>query len=190
MTDPLSILDAKGVFEILVREHADMLTAYLRSLLGRDSSVDDIFQQTMLVAWRRLGDYDRSRPFGPWLRGIAQRLVLEHHRKRLSRPMSTDPQVLAELDTRFDDLSKLSGDTFRERVDRLRECLSKLPEATRHAIELVYARGLLIATAAESLGSGEEAVKKRVQRGRQLLAECLVSGTIEDVADGSERRTT
>ncbi|MBY0312041.1 MAG: sigma-70 family RNA polymerase sigma factor [Phycisphaerales bacterium] len=189
MTDPLPILDAKSVFEILVREHADMLTAYLRSLLGADPSVDDLFQQSMLVAWRRLGDYDRSRPFGPWLRGIAQRLVLEHHRKRLARPMSTDPQVLAELDTRFDELSRLSGDTFRERVDRLRECLSKLPDAMRHAIELVYARGLLIAAAAESLGAGEEAVKKRVQRGRQLLADCLISGTIDDAATTAEVRT-
>lgn len=189
MNDPLSIPDAKSVFEILVREHTDMLTAYLRSLLGADPSVDDLFQQAMLVAWRRLGDYDRTRPFGPWLRGIAQRLVLEHHRKRLSRPICTDPQVLAELDIRFDEVSKLSGDTFRERVERLRECLSKLPDAMRHAIELVYARGLMIAAAAESLGAGEEAVKKRVQRGRQLLADCLVSGTIDDAAASAERRT-
>lgn len=190
MSDQLPILDAKGVFEILVREHTDMLTAYLRSLLGADPSVDDLFQQSMLVAWRRLGDYDRSRPFGPWLRGIAQRLVLEHHRKRLARPMTTDPLVLIELDARFDQLSKLSGDTFRERVERLRDCLNKLPDAMRHAIELVYARGLLIAAAAESLGAGEEAVKKRVQRGRQLLAECLLSGTVDDVAVSTEARTS
>ena len=63
--------DARAVFDILVHEHADMLAAYLRTLLGRDSSLDDIFQETMLVAWRRLEDYDRSRPFAPWLRGIA-----------------------------------------------------------------------------------------------------------------------
>jgi RNA polymerase sigma factor (sigma-70 family) len=163
----------REVFEILVREHADMLSAYLRSLLGSDPSVDDLFQQAMLVAWRRLGDYDRTRPFGPWLRGIAQRLVLEHHRRGRSRAMSTDPLVLAELDTRYSEVASLPGDTFRERAERLVTCLGKLPEAMRQAIELVYARGLVMAAAASALDSSEEAVKKRVQRGRQLLAECI-----------------
>ena len=147
---------AREVFEILVREHADMLTAYLRSLIGADPAVDDLFQQSMLVAWRRLADYDRERPFGPWLRGIAQRLVLEHRRRSSGRPRVIDPLVLVELDRRFDELSAQPGDTFRERAERLTLCLSKLPDAMRHAIEMIYARGLLIAVAATALGSRSE----------------------------------
>ncbi|MFT3683959.1 MAG: sigma factor [Phycisphaerales bacterium] len=130
----------REVFEILAREHADMLTAYLRSLIGADPSVDDLFQQAMLVAWRRLGDYDRSRPFGPWLRGIAQRLVMEHYRKGKVRPATTDPTVLAELDVRFDQVNRAPGDTFRQRAERLTECMKKLPDAMRQALDLVYAR--------------------------------------------------
>jgi len=166
----------REVFEILAREHADMLTAYLRSLIGADPSVDDLFQQAMLVAWRRLGDYDRSRPFGPWLRGIAQRLVMEHFRKGKARPTTTDPAVLVELDTRYDRLNRAPGDTFRQRAERISECMAKLPDVMREALELVYARGLLIIAAAESMGASEEATKKRVQRGRQLLAECVRAG--------------
>src|SRR4030095_1216705 len=75
---------ARQVFEILVHEHADMLTAFLRSLVLDSSAIHDLFQETMLVAWRRLADYDRARPFGPWLRGIAGVLVMEHRRKRAS----------------------------------------------------------------------------------------------------------
>src|SRR2546423_13159072 len=99
-------IDAGAVFEILVREHADMLGAYLRTLVGADSSFDDLFQETMLVAWRRLPDYDRARPFAPWLRGIAQVLVMEHARKKRSRPVTTDPLVLVEIDRRFDLLAE------------------------------------------------------------------------------------
>lgn len=163
----------RQVFEILAREHADMLTAYLRSLVWSASSVDDLFQETMLVAWRRLADYDASMPFGPWLRGIAQRLVLEHHRKGRARPTTTDPAVLVELDRRYEDLSHAPGDTFRERADRIMNCLQRLPDHMRDAIEMVYVRGMLMAAVAQSLGSSEEAVKKRVQRGRQLLADCV-----------------
>lgn len=168
--------DARMVFEILVREHADMLEAYLRTLLGRDSSVDDIFQEAMLVAWRRLKDYDRTRPFAPWLRGIAQMLVLEHGRKSRARPLTTDPAVLVEIDRRFELLGRAPGDTFRDRADRLLQCITRLPEAMRQAIELVYARNLSLAAAASSVGASKDAVMKRVQRARQLLAECLGVG--------------
>ena len=47
------------------------------------------------------------------------------------------------------------------------------PEAMREAIEMVYARGLLLREIASSLGTAEETVKKRVQRARASLADCL-----------------
>lgn len=171
-------LPAHAVFEILVRQHADMLTAFLRTHVGRDdAAVDDLFQQAMLVAWRRLGDYDRSRPFAAWLRGIAHMLILEHARKRAARPACTDPAVLAELDLRFADVDRLPGDSYSDKLAALRACMERLPEAMREAVDLVYARGLLIASAAESVGATEEGMKKRVQRARQLLARCLLAGT-------------
>ena len=73
-------------FEILVREHADMLMAYLRALAWNDALVEDAFQEAIIVAWRRLPDFDRSRPFAPWLRGIARNTLLgiarKHQRRR------------------------------------------------------------------------------------------------------------
>jgi RNA polymerase sigma-70 factor (ECF subfamily) len=35
----------------------------------------------MLAACQTIDRFDRSRPFGPWLRGIAGKLVLAHRRK-------------------------------------------------------------------------------------------------------------
>ncbi len=60
-------------FEILMRENSRMLLSYLNCVVQDVASVDDLFQETMVVAWRRLGDCDLSVPFGPWLRGIATR---------------------------------------------------------------------------------------------------------------------
>lgn len=156
-----------------------MLTAYLRSLVHDPAVVDDLFQEAMLTAWRRLADYDRQRPFGPWLRGIATRLVLQHRRKAATRGVfNCDPAVLAALEQNFDELSRQPGDTFRDRADRLVDCLKRLPARLRETIELVYARDLMLRQIAESLDTTEEAVKKRVQRGRQLLAECIRSGEV------------
>lgn len=168
-----------SIFEILVREHAEMLTAYLRSVVWSSSAVDDLFQETMLVAWRRLGEYDRARPFGPWLRGIAHRLVMEHHRRGSVRPTTVDPGVLAELDRRYEALTNAPGDSFRDKAERILDCLKRLPEQMREAIEMVYARGMLMTTVAGLLNATEEAIKKRVQRGRQLLAGCVGTDEVE-----------
>ena len=168
----------RDVFEILAREHADMLTAYLRSLVWSPSSVDDIFQEAMLIAWRRLPDYDKTLPFGPWLRGIAQKLVLEQRRKDRAAATTVDPQVLAELDLRFDSLGRGTSDQFRGRAERLLGCLARLPAHMHDAVNMVYIRGMLMAAAANALDSTEEAVKKRIQRARQLLAECLRTGEV------------
>jgi RNA polymerase sigma-70 factor (ECF subfamily) len=174
--------NGRAVFEILVREHADMLMAYLRTLMGPDSSIDDVFQEVLLVAWRRLEECDRTQVFGAWLRGIAQVLVMEHCRKARRRPVVTAPEILVEIDRRFDDMTRQAGESFRERTERLLGCVGKLPEAMREALDLVYGRGLAIAAAAQSIGASEEGMKKRVQRARQLVAECLgISGESESV---------
>lgn len=164
---------APDVFEILIREHADMLCAFLRSLVRRPEVVDDLFQQTALVAWRRLGDYDRARPFGPWLRGIAARVAMAHRRKAAHDFVRCEPGVIEALGARLDEVNRLPGDTFAQRAAGIRGCLDQLPAGMRDAVEMAYERGMLLKQIAAALSSSEEAIKKRVQRARVLLADCL-----------------
>ena len=77
---------ARTAFEILARENSRMLMVYLRSLVRDEAAVDDLFQETMVIAWRRIDDFDRSRSFGKWIRGIAGKLVLAHFRKAGKNP--------------------------------------------------------------------------------------------------------
>ena len=63
----------KQVFEVLMRENADMLLAFLRASVRDKHAAEDIFQETMIVAWRRMDSFDRERSFAKWLRGIAKK---------------------------------------------------------------------------------------------------------------------
>lgn len=163
----------QDLFEILFLENADMLETYLRTLLRESVDLDDIFQETMLVAYRRLGEYDRNRPFGAWIRGIARILVLEHSRKQRSRTRTSDPHLLQQIEARFLSLEQRNGDTFRERTQSVLECVEKLPQSFKQSIELVYVRGLSISQASVAISTGQEAMKKRVQRARAMIAKCL-----------------
>jgi len=176
MTEPTTQpggLSGRQVFEILVREHADMLMAYLRSLVRSPDAAEDLFQETLLIAWRRLGDFDHSRPFGPWLRGIASNLVLNHRRKSARAVLCCEPEVLEAIDRHFDEIPRMAGDSFRDRVQVLAGCLDRLPDKLREVVDMTYARGMLLRQVAEALGAGEEAIKKRIQRAREALLECF-----------------
>lgn len=69
----------------------------------------------MLVAWKRLDDCDLSRPFGPWLRGIAHRLVLAHYRKQKRNPLPLSDEVLEIVDEHFENIHAHPGDTWDEK---------------------------------------------------------------------------
>ena len=49
---------SQRAFEILCRENTRMLMVYLRSFLRNEATVDDLFQETLIVAWRRLDRCD------------------------------------------------------------------------------------------------------------------------------------
>lgn len=166
-------MDAASLFEILVREHGDMLMVYLRSVLRDSAVVDDLFQETMLTAWRTIDRFDRSRPFGPWLRGIAGNLVIAWWRNSASLPRLCDAPTLAQIDERLSQTQRLCGDTLEEKLDALHGCLNDLPMIYRKAIEMRYREGLKPAEITSQLQLNAETVKKRLQRARTLLLECL-----------------
>lgn len=172
MPDPLPI-KANAVFEILVRENTDMLVTYLRAVVWNSAVVDDLFQETMLVAWRRLHEYDQTRPFGPWLRGIAARLVMDHARRAKRDLMVCDENVIEYLDRQVQHISQGSGDTWEEKIAALRDCIAALPEVNKQAIQLRYLEGQATDRVAGLLNVTLEAIKKRLQRARAQLLACL-----------------
>lgn len=169
-------VDGRDLFEILAREHSDSVRAFLLASLRDNVAAEDLLQETFLVAWRILDRYDRKLPFGPWVRGIAAKLVLNHRRKLgRHRVHFCDEEVLARIEDGLRDFGELKGDTFDEKLDALRACLGQLSGPQRESIQLHYEHGLHCKQIATRMGIGFEAVKKHLQRGRAVLHRCLQS---------------
>lgn len=166
-------MEARELFEILMREHARMLLAFIRSSVSDASTADDIWQETMLVAWRKLDEYDRSRPLGPWLRGIAARTIMAAARKQKNLYLVDDATELEYLSHRFEQLQQLSGDTLDEKLDALRDCVGRLSADERECIEGRYVHSLMPAELSRKLSVQLETLKKRLQRAKQRLQLCI-----------------
>jgi RNA polymerase sigma-70 factor len=161
-------------FEQLVRKNSEMVRAFLLSSVRDPALVEDLFQETFINAWRSFDRYRRDLPFGPWVRGIAAKLVMKH-RRRLgrSRVFFCDAEALGYLEESFRQFDQLHGDTFEEKLDALRVCLGRLSGAQKEAVTLHYQLGLSCRKIAERIGLGYEAVKKHLQRGRAALFDCI-----------------
>ena len=150
-----------------------MLMVYLRSLVRDEAAVDDLYQEAMVVAWRRLDECDLDRPFGPWLRGIASKLVLAHYRKQKTDPIVLQEAVLNIVDRHFENINLLAGNTWDDKVAALHVCIDELPDKQKAIIRGKYFDGLSVAGVAARCDMTLEACKKRIQRGRMMLAKCL-----------------
>jgi len=164
----------KEVFEILVQGHANMLRAFLLSVVRRPQDADDLFQETLAGAWRGLGRYDRDKPFGPWLRGIAMNLVSDWRQSERRRTLLLcDGPTLERIEERYLRLERDDRDTWQERTEALQGCLGQLESEDRRILELRYRGGRSCESIGGELQRGVEWVKKRLQRARSALALCV-----------------
>ncbi len=156
------------LFEALAREHSELLYTYIASCVGRTSLADDVYQDTLVTAWRRIRDFDQTRPFGAWLRGIA-RLQIRAHRRERAAQLSLSDELLDALSTRFAAVERQAGDDLQAKLAFLRQCVGALAERDREALEIRYQEGLRGSPLAERLSTSIENGKKIVQRARARL---------------------
>ena len=166
-------MDARSLFEILIRENTDMLVAYIRAGVRDEHAVDDLYQETVLTAWKRLDDYERDKPIGPWLRGIAGNLMLAFYRKTSRSALPLDDQTLEWLNDRFAAIHSMRGDTFHEKLAALRECIAALPETYQRPIKMRYTEQRSLSEIESVMNLAKETLKKRLSRGKARLADCL-----------------
>ena len=77
----------RNAFALIVRRFEPPLSRYVRRLLGRSGqSTEDVLQDVFIKAYVNLNDYDRSRPFSPWLYKIAYNEAMSFLRKRRAEP--------------------------------------------------------------------------------------------------------
>ena len=90
----------------------------MRRLGVRPAELDDLCQEVFAVVFRRLSDYDPSRPIEPWLFGIAYRVMLDHHRKRSTHAEVPSARVPETPDPRGGPAEHASGSTSKPHCRR------------------------------------------------------------------------
>ena len=176
---------AGGEQETALLVERGLLVRLCLRLTGDASAAEDLAQEALLVAWQQeqtLRDPDRRTQ---WLYGIARNLCLHWRRHQgLERARSAPPSAEGALpgsDDRADGTVDLESDLDRsELVDLLDRAMALLPAETRAVLVARYVEESPHADVAAHLGLSEDAVKKRVERGKAMLQRVLTTSLRSD----------
>ena len=162
----------RSQFESHMRESARTLLAFLHAQCHDRSVVEELFQQTMITAWRIFSKYDQSRPFGPWIRGVASKIVLSERSKR-PREMFVETLVLEDVASSLQKIELQSNTGMQDTHDALRECIQLLPPIYQEIVRRYYFEDESLNECVDAIGESLESLKKRLQRARAKLSDCL-----------------
>lgn len=158
-------------FEVLVREHHRRALAYAFSLAHHEEAAKDLVQDAFLTAYQNLEKFDPQRDFGSWLRGIVRMKYLEWVRKRREQAMDND--MLDAIDQRYSEWEQAGRDNRIEIFDALRHCVDALQEIAKQTIDFFYMQKLACVEIAGQMETTEAVVRKRLQRARGDLFNCI-----------------
>jgi RNA polymerase sigma-70 factor (ECF subfamily) len=142
-------------------------------MLGNPNEAEDAAQESFLRAYQHLGRYDPERPFKTWLLSITSNHCIDRLRKRRLTWLSLDEPLPAhpELTSKAPDPEDAA--VANERNKMLQSMLAELAPEYRAAVILRYWYDMSYAEIAELLETTESAIKSRLFRARQMLAERL-----------------
>jgi RNA polymerase sigma-70 factor (ECF subfamily) len=188
--------DDPNAFRHLVEKYQAEVYGTALRILRRPEDAEDLTQETFLRAFRALGRYDPTRPFGAWLHTIAARLCIDHLRRNRAKLVSlTQPEEGTSGEERTIDLED-PGDrpdevaARSELAERLEALVAELPPDSRAAILLRHQQDLPYEEIARVLGVPLGTIKARIHRARIMLKEKLLAqGDIPWEGDADEDDT-
>lgn len=145
---------------------------FILSLVRDRHRAEDLAQEVFLVAYRRRHDFRPGGPVAGWLWGIARHVVMADWRRTQRRPSPLDQETLEALADAF----VQAQTTHTHHADWLvgiDDCLARLDQKNRAVLASRYRDDKSIEEMSADMGVGISALKMRLLRLRQRLAECL-----------------
>jgi RNA polymerase sigma-70 factor, ECF subfamily len=172
----------RDAFGVLVRRFERELYGYLCRYLGDATLAEDVFQNTFLQVFLKIGSYEPGRPVRPWLYTIATNQAIDtmrrnHRHQAVSlnqaredkTPTDADDLLLGSLEAKT--VNPLDAAHGEERRLVVRASVDQLPEFLRQVVILGYYQGLKYREIADILNIPLGTVKSRLHTALQKLQE-------------------
>ncbi len=163
-------LSTKRFMSLLV-PNQKKIYMFIRYLVPGRTDADDILQETLTEMWNKFDDYQDGTNFVAWGRAIARYKVLSFIQKKKSFGVHFSEKTIHFLQDEA--CSVQPHNTTIERMETLKECISKLPQKQKKLLCLRYEQDMTFDGIAGQFGLSIPAVYKAISRIHASLAKCI-----------------
>jgi RNA polymerase sigma-70 factor (ECF subfamily) len=172
------LADDETAFNTFVEEYFPRLYRYAHHRLANDQDVEDVVQQVLIKAIRRIETFRGESTLLTWLISICRNEISQHFEKTsqtrdLVQPFLNDDvfrAIVESLESPPDD--EPEAITMRQdMISVIQLALDQLPEKHARALELKYIQGFSSKEIAKKLGIGDAATQSLLARSRRAFRE-------------------
>ncbi|MHC4557066.1 MAG: RNA polymerase sigma factor [Planctomycetota bacterium] len=162
-------ISEQDILRILMKSR-DRIAAAAWVVVRDAHAAEDIFQNVALKALTKEVSFEAEGAVLSWAFITARREGIDWLRRHRKESTGLDPEILELLEQEWLSETTRSGEV---RMEALRACLKTLPEKSSLLLRLRYFEGNSCGEVAKKLGTGLNAVYKRLSRLHQGLKECI-----------------
>jgi RNA polymerase sigma-70 factor (ECF subfamily) len=161
------------LFELIMRRYNRRLFRIARSILRNNAEAEDALQESYILAYLHLRDFQGSSSAGAWLSKITVNESLSRWRRGTFRQVSSDGNE-SDFDNLFEEASSPEHFAHANQVLWLIEsAVDRLPAKYRTVFVLRAVEQLSVIETAEHLNINPATVKTRYHRAKSLLQKML-----------------
>jgi RNA polymerase sigma-70 factor (ECF subfamily) len=161
----------RRAFETLYHRYAPRVHRYLSKFVRRPETVEEVFDDVMLVVWESASRFNYTSRLSTWILGIAHHKAL----KALGRSSRNPVELSATADDAVEPEGPEEALTHREIGGAVVRALDGLPPEQRAVVELAFYHERSYREIAEITGSPVNTVKTRMFHARRRLAPIVVA---------------
>jgi RNA polymerase sigma-70 factor, ECF subfamily len=165
---PTQTID-RDEFARLLSRHSRQVFGFILSLSASRSDADDIFQETSVELWRKIGLFQPGTNFRAWAYQMAYHKVLDHRRKQGRRHL-LDEEAFHAIAR---DALLITAENTSQREEALGHCLKKLPKADRQLIDRRYRAAQSPKQIAEQTSRSVHSIYRALTRIHESLSNCV-----------------
>ena len=162
--------DQQVEFMELVTPNQSRLFGYIYTLVCNSNDAHDVYQQTIMVLWKKFHTFQRGTNFTAWAFRTAKLECMAFHRKNNRDKYFFDGQLVDQIAT---DQQIRANDVQMDRTSALESCLKKLNDRDSKLLNECYRRGAGLGQAAKKLGRSAQSLSNSLRRIRMSLHRCI-----------------
>jgi len=169
----VSAQDQRAV-EKIYRHYYGALFVFIRLRVSDDGAVQELANDTFLVAFKQPERFRGESSFKTWLFGIAKNLTNNWLRAQKTQPLASSVSDDSFLDAVADDSWSVFDQIDSKQVRQIvHKCLRLLPPTQSEALYWVFFEEESLQSVSQRLGCPEGTIKSRLFHGKLKVADCV-----------------